>query len=230
MYSQKREKKNIIIVRQGLTMEEKIISVEQMRKSDAYTIENYVPSKELMYRAAKGVYDSFPNWNNKKIAIIVGGGNNGGDGYALAGILKDKGIDSVIYKVSDKMSDDGKYYMEIAKKLGVSIESFDENTDLKDYDIIVDCILGTGFVGEVRGMAKDAIEAINKSKAYVISVDINSGMNGDTGEAALAVKSDLTVSIGYYKKGLFTEASKKFIKEKTNIDIGIILSNNITGQ
>ncbi len=204
-------------------MEEKIISVEQMRKSDAYTIENYVPSKELMFRAAKGVYDSFSNWNNKKIAIIVGGGNNGGDGYALAGILKNNGIDSVIYKVSDKMSDDGKYYMEIAENLGVSIESFDENSDFKDYDVIVDCILGTGFVGEVRGMAKDAIEAINKSNAYVISVDINSGMNGDTGEASLAVKSDLTVSIGYYKKGLFTEASKKYIKEKTNVDIGIVL-------
>ena len=204
-------------------MEEKIISVEQMRKSDAYTIENYVPSKELMFRAAKGVYDSFSNWNNKKIAIIVGGGNNGGDGYALAGILKNNGIDSVIYKVSDKMSDDGKYYMEIAENLGVSIKSFDENSDFKDYDVIVDGILGTGFVGEVRGMAKDAIEAINKSNAYVISVDINSGMNGNTGEASLAVKSDLTVSIGYYKKGLFTEASKKYIKEKTNVDIGIVL-------
>ena len=204
-------------------MEEKIISVEQMRKSDAYTIENYVPSKELMFRAAKGVYDSFSNWNNKKIAIIVGGGNNGGDGYALAGILKNNGIDSVIYKVSDKMSDDGKYYMEIAKNLGVSIESFDENTNLNEYDVIVDCILGTGFVGEVHGKARDAIEAINQSNAYVISVDINSGMNGDTGEAALAVKSDLTVSIGYYKKGLFTEASQKYIKEKTNVDIGIVL-------
>ena len=204
-------------------MEEKIISVEQMRKSDAYTIEKYVPSKELMFRAAKGVYDSFSNWNNKKIAIIVGGGNNGGDGYALAGILKNNGIDSVIYKVSDKMSDDGKYYMEIAKNLGVSIESFDENTNLNDYEVIVDCILGTGFVGEVHGKARDAIEAINQSNAYVISVDINSGMNGDTGEAALAVKSDLTVSIGYYKKGLFTEASKKYIKEKTNVDIGIVL-------
>ncbi len=204
-------------------MEEKIISVEQMRKSDAYTIENYVPSKELMFRAAKGVYDSFSNWNNKKIAIIVGGGNNGGDGYALAGILKNNGIDSVIYKVSDKMSDDGKYYMEIAKNLGVSIKSFDENTNLNEYDVIVDCILGTGFVGEVHGKARDAIEAINQSNTYVISVDINSGMNGNTGEAALAVKSDLTVSIGYYKKGLFTEASKKYIKEKTNVDIGIVL-------
>ena len=88
---------------------EEIISVEKMRLSDAYTIEHFVPSKELMFRAAKGVYDSFSNWNNKKIAIIVGGGNNGGDGYALAGILKNNGIDSVIYKVSDKMSDDGKY-------------------------------------------------------------------------------------------------------------------------
>ena len=202
---------------------EEIISVEKMRLSDAYTIEHFVPSKELMYRAANGVYESFKEWDKKKIAIITGGGNNGGDGYALAGILKNNGIDSVIYKVSDKMSEDGKYYLEIAEKLGVKIESFDENTDLNDYEVIVDCILGTGFVGEVRGKAKDAIEAINQSRAYVISVDINSGMNGDTGEASLAVKSDLTVSIGYYKKGLFTEASKKYIKEKTNVDIGIVL-------
>ena len=190
---------------------EEIISVEKMRLSDAYTIEHFVPSKELMYRAASGVYESFKGWDKKKIAIVAGGGNNGGDGYALAGILKNKGIDSVIYKVSDKMSEDGRYYFEIAEKLGVSIKSFDENTDLNDYEVIVDCILGTGFVGEVRGKAKDAIEAINKSHAYVISVDINSGMNGDTGEASLAVKSDLTVSIGYYKKGLFTEAMKIFL-------------------
>ena len=202
---------------------EEIISVEKMRLSDAYTIKHFVPSKELMYRAANGVYESFKEWDKKKIAIVTGGGNNGGDGYALAGILKNKGIDSVIYKVSDKMSEDGKYYLEIAEKLGVKIDSFDENTDLNDYEVIVDCILGTGFVGEVRGKAKDAIEAINQSRAYVISVDINSGMNGDTGEASLAVKSDLTVSIGYYKKGLFTEASKKYIKEKTNVDIGIVL-------
>ena len=204
-------------------MDKTIISVEQMRKSDAYTIENFVPSKELMYRAANGVYESFMNWDNKKIAIVVGGGNNGGDGYALAGILKKNNLDSTIIKVSEKMSEDGKYYSDIAEELGVKAEMFTEETDLSSYEVIVDCILGTGFTGEVRGLAKDAIEAINKSGAYVISVDINSGMNGDTGEATLAVKSDLTVSIGYYKKGLFTEASKKYIKEKTNVDIGIVL-------
>ena len=121
------------------------------------------------------------------------------------------------------MSEDGKYYSDIAAGLGVKAEMFTESTDLSSYEVIVDCILGTGFTGEVRGLAKDAIEAINKSNAYVISVDINSGMNGDTGEASLAVKSDLTVSIGYYKQGLFTEAAKEFIKEITNVDIGIVL-------
>ena len=204
-------------------MDKPIISVEQMRKSDAYTIENFVPSKELMYRAANGVFESFMSWNNKKIAIVVGGGNNGGDGYALAGILKKNNIDSTIIKVSEKMSEDGKYYSDIAEELGVKAEMFTESTDLSSYEVIVDCILGTGFTGDVRGLAKDAIEAINKSGAYVISVDINSGMNGDTGEATLAVRSDLTVSIGYYKQGLFTEAAKEYIKEMTNVDIGIVL-------
>ncbi len=204
-------------------MNEKAISVEQMRRSDAYTIENFVPSKELMYRAAMGVYESYKGWENKSIAIAVGGGNNGGDGYALAGILKKNGIDSVIFRVSDKMSEDGKYYCDIAKDLGVEIKAFDENTDFSAFDIIVDCILGTGFVGEVRGTALSAINAINESNAYVISVDINSGMNGDTGEASTAVKSDLTVSIGYYKTSLLTEAARKYIKELTNADIGIVL-------
>lgn len=204
-------------------MDKIIISVEQMRRSDAYTIENFVPSKELMYRAANGVFESFMSWDNKKIAIVVGGGNNGGDGYALAGILKKNNIDSTIIKVSEKMSEDGKYYSDIAEELGVKAEMFTESTDLSSYEVIVDCILGTGFTGEVRGLVKDAIEAINKSGAYVISVDINSGMNGDTGEATLAVRSDLTVSIGYYKQGLFTEAAKEYIKEMTNVDIGIVL-------
>ena len=200
-----------------------VISVERMRKSDAYTIEHLVPSKELMYRAATGVYESYKEWEGKRIAIVVGGGNNGGDGYALAGILKKNGISPDVIRVSDKLSEDGKHYCDIAKGMGVGMFSFDKDTDLSKYDVIVDCILGTGFVGDVRGTARDAIEVINKSGAYVISVDIPSGMNGDTGEASLAVVSDLTVSIGFIKQGLVTDAAKKYIKALTNVDIGIVL-------
>ena len=211
------------VISGGAYMDSRIISVEQMRRSDAYTIGHFVPSKELMYRAAKGVYDSYHEWQDKEIAIVVGGGNNGGDGYALAGILKENGCDPVVIKVSDKMSEDGKYYCDIALDKGVSVISFSEDTDLGKNDIIVDCILGTGFTGEVRGTAAKAIEAVNDSGAFVISVDINSGMNGDTGEATLAVRSDLTVSIGYIKTGLVTEEAKRYIGELVNVDIGIVL-------
>lgn len=212
------------------------ISVDLMRRSDAYTIEHYVPSKELMYRAAYGVYLAYDSWRGKNIAIVTGGGNNGGDGYALAWILKEAGVDSVVVRVSDKLSEDGRYYCGKAEACGVTMRDFAKpeageadkcepagNADLSGYDVIVDCILGTGFKGEVRGPAAEAIKAINKSGAYVISVDINSGMNGDTGEAVLAVKSDLTVSIGYYKQGLFRGDADKYIKDMTNVDIGIIL-------
>ncbi|MBO4882066.1 MAG: NAD(P)H-hydrate epimerase [Lachnospiraceae bacterium] len=205
-------------------MDEKIISVEMMRKSDAYTIANFVPSKELMYRAANGVYESYKEWTGKRIAIVVGGGNNGSDGYALAGILAKNGIKSTVIRVSEKMSEDGKYYCDIAEELSVEIVSFSDDTDLKEYDVIVDCILGTGFTGEVRGTARNAINAINASGAYVISVDINSGMNGDTGEAVLAIRSDLTVSIGYLKTGLVTKAAKEYIGKLVNVDIGIVLA------
>ena len=213
----------LILLHTVRKMDSKVISVEQMRRSDAYTIEHFVPGKELMYRAARGVYDSYHEWQGKKIAIYAGGGNNGGDGYALAGILKECGCDPVVIRVSDKMSDDGKYYCDIAMDKGVSVIPFDEDTDPGKYDIIVDCMLGTGFTGEVRGTAAKAIKSINRSRAFVISVDINSGMNGDTGEAVLAVYSDLTVSIGYIKKGLVTEAAKSYIGKLVNVDIGIVL-------
>ena len=208
----------------GDWMKDIVISVEQMRKSDAYTIENFVSSKELMYRAAMGVYNAYAEWKDKTIAIVVGGGNNGGDGYALAGILQKNGVNPTVIRVSEKMSEDGKHYHDLAVASGVVIEKYTEETDFACYDVIVDCILGTGFVGEVRGEAKNAIDAINKSNAYVISVDINSGMNGDTGEAFTAVDSDLTVSIGYLKTGLVSDEAKKHIKKLTNIDIGIVLA------
>ena len=197
------------------------ISVKKMREGDAYTISNYVSGKELMFRAAFGVYNSL-NWKGKAVAIVCGGGNNGGDGYALANILVDHGVVPHIYRVSEKFSDDGAYYYNLALKKGIPIDCFSENQVFSMYDIIVDCILGTGFIGIPRGLAAAAINAINNSSAFIVSVDINSGLNGDSGEAKLAVKSNLTVSIGYYKTGLFLGKAPELIDDLKNIDIGIV--------
>lgn len=208
------------------------VSVAAMRASDAYTIAHFVPGKELMRRAAQGIFDAAAEaltlaggWQGKRVAIVAGSGNNGGDGYALAGILAGHGVRVRIFCVSEKFSEDGRYYYEQALAKGVPAGPFlpDAGAEsLAGYDVIVDCILGTGFVGTPRGAAAEAIRAINVSGAFVVSADINSGMNGDTGEAVLAVRSDLTVSIGFYKTGLFLGRAPELIGEFVNVDIGIV--------
>lgn len=203
---------------------ETVLSVAEMRAADAYTIAHFTPGRELMYRAAQGVYRS-ADWRGR-VAILSGGGNNGGDGYALAGILAGNGLLPDVFAVSEKLSEDGRFYREEALAHGVRILPFTEKITLSGYDMLVDCILGTGFHGEVRGPARAAILRINEAKekgAFVVAVDINSGMNGDTGEAELAVRSDLSVSIGFYKTGLLTPAAARYIGQLMNADIGIVL-------
>jgi NAD(P)H-hydrate epimerase len=196
------------------------ISVENMRRSDAYTIANFVPSLELMHRAAYGVFLA-ADWQGST-AIVVGSGNNGGDGFALACILKEKGCDCTVFTVSRKLSGDSAYYAEKAKALNVNIKPFSAGC-LAGFPRIVDCLLGTGFQGLVREPYRTAVQQINASDAYIISVDINSGMNGDTGEAELAVRSDLTVTIGYIKTGLVAENAGEYMKKLVCADIGIRL-------
>lgn len=198
------------------------VSVENMRKSDAYTIANLVPGLELMYRAAWGVFKVVPCWK-EEIAIVTGSGNNGGDGFALACILKDHGYSCQIFTVSEKLSADSTFYAQKAKDARISVRPF-ESGCLKGYGVVVDCLLGTGFQGNVRSNYRTVIEQMNESDAYVVCVDINSGMNGDTGEAELAVKSDLTVTIGFVKTGLIQKNAGNYIKKLRCVDIGIILA------
>lgn len=196
------------------------ISVENMRQSDAYTIANLIPSLELMYRAASGVYQAV-SWYGS-VAIVAGSGNNGGDGFALAWILQEQGYDCRVFTVSNRLSSDSAYYAQKAVMAGVPVQEFLPGC-LKGFDIVVDCLLGTGFSGAVRENYRVAIEEINGTDSFVVSVDINSGMNGDTGEAEIAVLSDLTVTIGYVKTGLITENAGKYIKRLVCTDIGIVL-------
>ena len=197
------------------------ISVENMRLSDALTIENYVPSLELMHRAAEGVFRAV-RWYGK-VAIVVGSGNNGGDGFALACILCRENIDCAVFTVSQRLSADSAYYAAKATDLGVPISPFVPGC-LDGFDMVVDCLLGTGFQGALRENYRTAIKEINASNAQVISVDINSGMNGDTGEGELIVRSNLTVTIGFVKNGLVTPNAGNYMRQLVCADIGISLA------
>lgn len=196
------------------------ISVENMRLSDAYTIANFVPSLTLMHRAAYGVYLAH-KWQGNT-AIVAGSGNNGGDGFALACILEEKGFNCTVFTLGSKLSADSLYYADRASALGVPVCTYERGC-LHGFDTVVDCLLGTGFQGSLRDNYRTAITDINASDAFVVSVDINSGMNGDTGDCILAVRSDLTVTIGFIKNGLISLNAGKYMKRLVCTDIGITL-------
>lgn len=210
--------------------DKRVLSVREMRDADAYTIKNFVDSKELMYRAGEAIF-YVGDWNiGDRVLIVAGSGNNAGDGYVVADLLNIEGIEVEILLIKDKFSEDGRYYFNRCLQKDIKYTVLDENTDYNtlrgkfdSYDYILDCIYGTGFRGEVREPVYSLIKALNDSKAFVVSADINSGMNGDTGESNICVNSDLTVSIGFLKKGLVSEEGKKHIGKLVNMDIGIII-------
>ena len=210
--------------------DKRVLSVKEMRDADAYTIKNFVDSKELMYRAGEAIF-YVGDWNiGDRVLIVAGSGNNAGDGYVVADLLNIEGIEVEILLIKDKFSEDGKYYFNRCLQKDIKYTVLDENTDFDtlrgkfdSYDYVLDCIYGTGFTGEVREPVYSLIKALNDSKAFVVSADINSGMNGDTGESNICVDSDITVSIGFLKKGLVSEEGKKHIGKLVNMYIGIII-------
>ncbi|MBR3341301.1 MAG: NAD(P)H-hydrate epimerase [Clostridiales bacterium] len=193
------------------------VSTEVMRNSDRWTIEHLVPSKVLMERAGRAIFEQ-AEWKGP-VGVICGKGNNAGDGFVVASLLKEKGIEcEIVLLYEDSFSEDGKFFFDKCVEKGIPVVT---DSDYGKYKTILDCIFGTGFKGEVKEPARTAIRKINNSGAYVVSADINSGLNGDTGLGDLYVISDLTVSIGTYKYGHFLGNADKAMKDKINCDIGI---------
>lgn len=196
-----------------------VLSTKTMRESDQNTINSGVNSKELMYKAGLAVYQNYHY--EGKILIVAGKGNNAGDGFVLAALLKENNKDVAILLLDQKMSEDGQFYFNICQGKKVPTYTLLDNIDFNNYDILVDCIFGTGFKGEVNEPFKSTIIKMNEARGKIVSVDINSGLSGDSGLAYTAIKSDLTISIGSLKTGLYLNQAKDYIKLIKNVDIGI---------
>ena len=196
-----------------------VLSVENMRKSDSAAIASGIPGRELMRLAGEGIFRAV-QWK-RPAAVVCGSGNNAGDGYVVAALLREAGLECTVYCVSDRFSEDGRYWADRCLERGAVMRPWKTGTDLSGFGTVVDCLFGTGFRGEVTGAAREAVEAINASGAQVISADINSGLNGDSGLGACCVKSDVTVAIGGFKPGHFLNMAKDVIGARVNCDIGI---------
>ena len=202
-----------------------IVSVDMMRASDAYTIEHLIGDARLMERAGRGI--AVLSQAEGSVAVICGPGNNGGDGYVAARFLANAGLDVTVFFTKEPTSEASIYHRGLLDDTTAEIIPFDQSCSLESFDTILDCLLGTGFTGCPHGLVAESIKAINHARATgsrVVSADINSGMNADTGEAELAVTSDLTVSVGFLKIGMLTPVMQGHAGHVVTIDIGIELS------
>jgi hydroxyethylthiazole kinase-like uncharacterized protein yjeF len=192
--------------------EMKISTVEQMRNLDKSAIENFGIAQEfLMENAGEAVYFVILQEygiKNKKFAIFCGVGNNGGDGLVVARKIHSTGGDVRIFLLGDKKKFKGsaKKNLEIVSRLPIKITPVNSiksiQNEVVQCDAIVDALFGTGLTRVVDGIYKEAIHLINQSNKPVFSIDIPSGINGNTGQImGEAVRSNYTITSGLPKRG-----------------------------
>jgi hydroxyethylthiazole kinase-like uncharacterized protein yjeF len=181
----------------------------QVRELDRLAIEEHaVPGYTLMSRAGAAAFALLrERWPQAtRLAVVCGGGNNGGDGYLVARLAHQAGLTVSALWLSDpeKLKGDARRAYQEARQSGVPIQPFAVSS-LATAEVIVDAILGTGLEREVSGAWREAIAAINGHAGGVLAIDIPSGLHADTGAVlGAAVRADITVTFIGLKQGLFT--------------------------
>jgi len=210
----------------------RLVTAQQMKELDRRaTEEGEVPSLELMENAGTSVFEVASRMLGspvgKRIIIMAGRGNNGGDGFVAARYLVEEGADVGIFLIGDpkEVQGDAKVNMEAAERDRIPLAVVTDPADipeLHDVDLIIDALLGTGIKGKVAPSLTGAINAINESECPVLAVDVPSGIDADTGAIhGVCVKANATVTFALPKLGLFLLPGAEYVGELTVADIGI---------
>jgi len=212
-----------------------VVTAEQMRELDRLTIQQYgVASLTLMERAGdaitQAIVERFTRNAKKGVLIVAGKGNNGGDGFVVARMLKKKRIPCEVALLArqDELSADATHNLRAFLKLkGKVTEIAGDNLDLLSQrlsknGLIVDAILGTGMKNDVRGRFAEAITLLNASGLPIVAVDIPSGLDADKGTPlGVAIQAELTVALGLAKLGEVIYPGVNFVGALAVADIGI---------
>ena len=185
-----------------------LYNCDQVRALDKLAIDrNNISGLQLMQRAGMAGFKLIlKHYRKHSITVFCGSGNNGGDGYVIATLAKEKGIavQLIHLKQPQQLKGDARRAYEIANEADVPMADFSPEMVLTDC-VIVDALLGTGLKGPIKGTYFDAIELINNSNLEVIAVDLPSGLNANTGDVEnVCVKAKTTISFVGLKQGLFT--------------------------
>lgn len=186
-----------------------------------------IPSLVLMENAGRAAALEILTKHRKgKVAIFCGKGNNGGDGFVVARYLFNSGIKVTVFllcKSSEIKNQEPLINLNIVKKMGIHvIEGIKNYQDLRAYDFIIDAIFGIGFRGKIPNELRTLVQDINKSKKFIYSLDVPSGLNATSGKVEnVAVKADKTIAFGLMKKGLLLERARNFVGKAVVKEIGL---------
>ncbi len=190
----------------------KLANVAEMRFMDNFAMEKLgISEKILMENAGLAVVNLLQKETgirDKKFVIFCGSGNNGGDGLVVARLIHSNGGRAKVFLLDDRKKYRGaaKTNLDIIGKLPIDViklgTALDARREVMHCDVVIDAIFGTGLDREIKGLPADVVELINSCRRKVISLDISSGVNGNTGAImGVAVQADYTVTFGLPKIG-----------------------------
>ncbi|HZX74575.1 MAG TPA: NAD(P)H-hydrate dehydratase [Cyclobacteriaceae bacterium] len=204
----------------------KILTTKQIKALDAYTIEHEpIVSIDLMERAS----NAFVHWfvgkfdTRKKVGVVCGTGNNGGDGLAIARLLTEwnYSVDVYIVRAQTKETEDfQKNVQRLPKQIEVR-EITSAPDSFSKYDVLIDAIFGSGLTRPVDGLNANVIDVMNQSKAICVAVDIPSGLSADSTSSGTIVKADFTVSFQLPKLAFLLPENGQYLGVWTTVNIGL---------
>jgi ADP-dependent NAD(P)H-hydrate dehydratase / NAD(P)H-hydrate epimerase len=185
-----------------------LYTAEQVRGIDRTAIDQCgIAGFELMRRAADAVFASLrQRWPDaRRIAVLAGTGNNGGDALLVGGLALQHGLDVQAFALADPAGRDAARARAMFLEAGGRIDSVEAAIGFSGFDVVVDGLFGTGLARAVEGAAAALIERVNASRIPVLAIDIPSGLSADTGmRLGAAIRAQATVGLVAWKRGLFT--------------------------
>jgi ADP-dependent NAD(P)H-hydrate dehydratase / NAD(P)H-hydrate epimerase len=210
----------------------RIVTASEMYAIDRYTIQQIGMSEESLMEnagqaAARVLLERISH--SERVAVLAGTGNNGGDGFVVARVLKSYGYETDLWLIPprEKVKGAAKKALEIYENAGYEVKYYigyekEFAEQLSRYNVVIDALLGIGAKGAPRSPYKDIMEQINETDGLTVySIDVPSGVPADGGQVETAIQADVTISIQYPKPSAFTFPSADYYGELVVVDIGI---------
>ena len=216
----------------------RVLNTQQMREADRRTIEDVgIPSIVLMENAGRqavaAMEAAYEDLNTRRVGVLCGRGNNGGDGFVVARTLVQRGVETHVFLLGSvsEVRGDARTNLEVLGRVGLTVVEITTAqewelhfSEISECDVIVDAMLGTGFSGHLTGLLETVVADVNGLGVPVVAIDLPTGVSADTHEVSgEAIEASMTVTLAAPKIPLVFPPADSNAGDLVIADIGIPL-------